>query len=93
MSRPAQAAMVAEFRGHALEHFATKRLRPVVDRIYPITRVADAHTYLGANDSIGKVVLTMDAGTPHAGVVDRAEAPANTGSSGCVRKGTAAATA
>ena len=69
--------MVAEFRAHVLEHFAKERLKPIVDRIYPITRVADAHTYLAANDSIGKVVLTMDAGTSHDAVVNRTDVPAN----------------
>jgi putative PIG3 family NAD(P)H quinone oxidoreductase len=34
------------------------RIRPVVDRTYPLERAADAHRYLENNESFGKVVLT-----------------------------------
>jgi NADPH:quinone reductase-like Zn-dependent oxidoreductase len=35
-------------------------LRPVVDRVLPITEIAEAHRYMEANESFGKIVLRME---------------------------------
>jgi NADPH:quinone reductase len=35
-------------------------LRPVVERSYPMTALADAHRALEGNETFGKVVLTWD---------------------------------
>ena len=35
------------------------RLRPVIDRVYPMDQVADAHQRLASGDAFGKVVLTI----------------------------------
>jgi NADPH2:quinone reductase len=47
-----------------LEHrlaplFASGTLKPVIDRVLPLEKAADAHAYLAANEGFGKVVLTM----------------------------------
>jgi NADPH:quinone reductase-like Zn-dependent oxidoreductase len=42
-----------------MDLFATGRLRPVVDRIYPLADVAEAHTRLESREAFGKVVLTL----------------------------------
>jgi putative PIG3 family NAD(P)H quinone oxidoreductase len=34
-------------------------LRPVIDRSYPLERVAEAHEYVGTNANVGKVLLTI----------------------------------
>lgn len=34
--------------------------RPVVDRTFPITRAADAHRYMEADNNMGRVVLTIE---------------------------------
>jgi NADPH2:quinone reductase len=39
-----------------IEHAAP--LRPVVDRVFPMTELADAHRLIESNESFGKVVLT-----------------------------------
>lgn len=49
---------VRRFDRHALPLLATGRLRPVVDRVYPATEVADAHRRMEANENFGKIVLT-----------------------------------
>ncbi|HUF11539.1 MAG TPA: NAD(P)H-quinone oxidoreductase [Longimicrobiales bacterium] len=36
------------------------RVRPIIDLVYPLERAADAHRYVEANESFGKVVLTME---------------------------------
>ena len=42
-----------------LPFFETGALRPVIDRRYPFDQVADAHTYMASNASIGKIVLDV----------------------------------
>ena len=34
-------------------------LRPVIDRVYPLDQVAEAHEYVGTNANVGKVLLTV----------------------------------
>jgi putative PIG3 family NAD(P)H quinone oxidoreductase len=36
------------------------RLRPVIDSVFPMERVADAHRRLASGDAFGKVVLTIE---------------------------------
>ena len=58
-----RSALVREFSERMLplfdqriEHAAP--LRPVLERTYPMTEVADAHRALESNETFGKVVLT-----------------------------------
>jgi len=44
----------------ALAHFARGELKPVVDSVYSLARVAEAHTHMEANRNLGKIVLTVD---------------------------------
>jgi len=37
------------------------RFRPVVDRTYPLDKIAEAFTYVGTAQKIGNVIITMDA--------------------------------
>ena len=39
--------------------FADGSLRPVIDRVLPLERVAEAHAALEAGEAVGKIVLTM----------------------------------
>jgi len=45
---------------HCMEFFASGRLRPVVDRVYPLREAAQAHRRLESREHFGKVVLTAD---------------------------------
>ncbi len=38
---------------------AAKKIKPVIDKIFPLNEAVDAHKYLAANESFGKVVLTV----------------------------------
>ena len=45
------------FSAAVLPMLASRRVRPVVDRVFPFDRVRDAHEFLESNESFGKVVL------------------------------------
>jgi putative PIG3 family NAD(P)H quinone oxidoreductase len=41
-------------------HVEEGRLKPIIDRTFPLREAAAAHAYLEAGDHVGKVVLTME---------------------------------
>jgi NADPH:quinone reductase-like Zn-dependent oxidoreductase len=43
------------------------KLAPVIDRLYPLSRISEAFRYLGEGHAGGKVVITIDEGTGRAG--------------------------
>jgi putative PIG3 family NAD(P)H quinone oxidoreductase len=55
-----KAALVAGFRARFGDALEAGRIRPVVDRVLPFSRAADAHRLLQASEHFGKVVLTPD---------------------------------
>lgn len=56
-----KAALAQAFARRWLPLFASERLVPVVDRVYPLAEVADAHRYMETNANFGKIVLQHDA--------------------------------
>jgi NADPH2:quinone reductase len=61
-SRPLEEKLAASrtFAKHVVPLFERGVLRPVVDRVLPLDRAADAHTYVAENGPVGKVVLRVD---------------------------------
>jgi len=61
-SRPLEQKIVAaRILDHSLQHlFASRALRPVVDRVLPFHEAPEALRYVAGNASFGKVVLTTD---------------------------------
>lgn len=51
--------LVASFADWGLPRLADGRLRPIVHDMVPLTRVADAHTEVERDRSVGKVVLAI----------------------------------
>ncbi|MFQ5477454.1 MAG: NAD(P)H-quinone oxidoreductase [Candidatus Binatia bacterium] len=48
------------FEKSVLPHLAAGRIRPVIDRVFPLTEVAEAHRYMETNANFGKIVLDVD---------------------------------
>lgn len=53
--------LTQEFRARWLPLLASGALRPVIDSIFPLERVADAHRRMEANHNVGKIVLELSA--------------------------------
>ena len=53
-------SVTAQFKRHVLPHLASGKMRPVVDRSFPLEEVAEAHRYMETNANFGKIVLTID---------------------------------
>lgn len=56
---PEKAVIVASVRKHLWPLVADGRIRPVIDRVLPITEAAEAHRVLEASEHVGKVVLAV----------------------------------
>jgi putative PIG3 family NAD(P)H quinone oxidoreductase len=54
-----KAQLTQEFSARVLPLFAAGAVRPIVDRVYPLAEVAEAHRYMEANANFGKIVLRM----------------------------------
>jgi NADPH2:quinone reductase len=59
-SRPLEekAALAREFSQRVIPFFESGQLRPVIERVFPFDRIADAHAELASNTTFGKLVLT-----------------------------------
>ena len=55
-------AMVRRFAERWLDRFGDGTLRPVVGRVFPLDRAADAHRYMESNAGVGKILLSMEEG-------------------------------
>ncbi|XP_004582692.2 quinone oxidoreductase PIG3 [Ochotona princeps] len=55
-------ALVRAFTERALPHFSTEgpqRLLPVLDSVYPLAAIQEAHKYMETNKNMGKIVLEL----------------------------------
>ncbi len=60
-SRPLELKMglVQQFIHEALWLFETGRMKPVIDRAFPLAAIQDAHRYLESNQNIGKILIQI----------------------------------
>ncbi|MGE5597117.1 MAG: NAD(P)H-quinone oxidoreductase [Hyphomicrobiales bacterium] len=54
-----KAAATKAFEKSILPHMAAGRVRVIVDRVFPLSDIAEAHRYLESNANFGKVVLEV----------------------------------
>jgi NADPH:quinone reductase-like Zn-dependent oxidoreductase len=47
------------FETAVLPHIASRRIKPLVDRTYPLDQVAEAQEYMATNANFGKIVLSV----------------------------------
>ena len=57
---PQKVALTQAFMDFALPRFEQDRLRPVIDRVFPLEEAAEAHRYMASNANIGKIILRVD---------------------------------
>ena len=55
-----KANLISEMYRNCQPKFLSGELRPIIDKVYPLSKVSDAHTYIESNQNIGKVVLIND---------------------------------
>jgi putative PIG3 family NAD(P)H quinone oxidoreductase len=55
-----KSAIIERFRGRFWAEFASGRLRPIIDRVYPWGEVRAAHERMERNENRGKIVLTVN---------------------------------
>lgn len=60
-SRPLEEkiALARKFRKEALPLFTQGVLQPVVDQVFPVERIAEAHRLVESNETFGKVIVTF----------------------------------
>ncbi|MDA1010703.1 MAG: NAD(P)H-quinone oxidoreductase [Chloroflexi bacterium] len=54
-----KATLIQAFNNRVMPLFADETIRPVVDRVFPLEQVSDAHVYMESNANFGKIVLTI----------------------------------
>jgi putative PIG3 family NAD(P)H quinone oxidoreductase len=54
-----KARATRRFAAHVVPLLESGRVRPVIDRVYPMTEVGAAHTRMESNESFGKIVLLI----------------------------------
>lgn len=61
-SRPVEqkAALRDSIRQRLWPHFATGRVHPIIDRVFPLEQVADAHRRMESGQHAGKILLRLD---------------------------------
>lgn len=52
-------ALVQQFHKEAGPLLASGRVKPVIDRVYPLSEIQEAHRYLESNQSIGKILIQV----------------------------------
>ncbi len=52
--------LTEQFRRHVLPLIESGKVRPVIDRVFPLEQAAEAHRYMETNANFGKIVLTME---------------------------------
>jgi putative PIG3 family NAD(P)H quinone oxidoreductase len=50
-------ALAREFSSTVLPLLSSGKIRPVIDRVYPFSEIAEAHRQMEQNDTFGKIVL------------------------------------
>lgn len=55
-----KAALTSEFEKHALPLFEQKKIKPIIDQLFKLEDIQQAHQHMENNKNIGKIILTVD---------------------------------
>ena len=58
-SMPEKMALNQQFIKNLLPLISSGKIRPIVDKIFPLEKVSDAHIYMESNKNFGKIVLSI----------------------------------
>jgi putative PIG3 family NAD(P)H quinone oxidoreductase len=58
-SRAEKAALTERFAAHVGPLLASGQLQPIVDRVFPLEAIGEAHSYMASNRNFGKIVLQI----------------------------------
>jgi tumor protein p53-inducible protein 3 len=50
---------MSDFEKRMLPHFQTKIVRPIIERVFALEEIADAHRFMESNQNIGKILLKV----------------------------------
>lgn len=53
-------AVTRAFAAGVLPLLASGKVRPIIERTYPLAEIGTAHTVMGENQNFGKIILTID---------------------------------
>jgi tumor protein p53-inducible protein 3 len=54
-----KARLTADLIDNVLPLFETESIKPIVDKVFPLEQIADAHDYMESNKNTGKIVLRI----------------------------------
>jgi tumor protein p53-inducible protein 3 len=57
---PQKIGLTKAFSDFALPRFETGELKPVIDKVFPISEASEAHQYMESNQNTGKIVLRVE---------------------------------
>ncbi|MGH8008204.1 MAG: zinc-binding dehydrogenase, partial [Candidatus Binatia bacterium] len=52
-------AITQRFRTHWLPLLAAGRIKPIIDRVFPLAQAGEAHRYMEENRNFGKIILEI----------------------------------
>ena len=59
-SADVKAKIAQDLRQYILPHLNTQKIKPVVDKVFPMSEVVQAHEYMASNQHIGKLILSWE---------------------------------
>ena len=59
-SADVKAKIAQDLSQYILPHLNTQKIKPVVDKVFPMSEVVQAHEYMASNQHIGKLILSWE---------------------------------
>jgi putative PIG3 family NAD(P)H quinone oxidoreductase len=53
-------AVTRRFAAHVLPLLASGKVKPIIEQVYPLEKIAEAHRAMGENKNFGKLIITLE---------------------------------